>query len=174
MNHSNPDIYDPNYKHDKSNRIHETAIVHDNVILGKNNTIGPYSIIGSDGEIRGVKEFKGHVIIGDNNIISEHVTIHRPAEENQKTIIGNNNFIMVHAHIGHDVTIGNDCEICSGVIIGGYCKIENEVKIKLGATIRNRKIIGEKSLIGLGSCVVKDVDPGTIVVGNPAKPLIKK
>lgn len=167
------DIYDPNYRHDASNLIHETAIVHDNVRLGKNNVIGPYTVIGSNGEIRGVKDFKGQVIIGDNNIISEHVTIQRPAED-AKTSIGNNNLIMAHAHVGHDVTIENDCEICSGVILGGYVTVKNKAKIKLGAIIRNRKKIGEEALVGLGACVVKDVEAKTVVIGNPAKVFVKQ
>lgn len=168
------DIYDQNYKHDASNVIHETAIIYDNVVMGKNNIIGPYCVIGSDGEIRDAKEFKGQVVIGSNNKISEHVTIQRPAKEDAKTTIGDSNMLMAHSHIGHDVSIGSNCEICSGVVIGGYVTIKNGAKLKLGAIIRNRKIIGEDVLVGLGACVVKDVADKTIVIGNPAKPYIKK
>lgn len=159
----------------KGNRIHKTAIIFDNVLLGSGNTIGPYSVIGSNGEMRGVDQeaFKGTVVIGDNNVISELVTIQRPFVEGQRTMIGNNNIIMAHSHIGHDVHIGDDCEICSGVIVGGYAVVENNVKIKLGATIRNRKRIKIGALVGLGAAVVKDVEAGTVVVGNPARVLKK-
>jgi acyl-[acyl carrier protein]--UDP-N-acetylglucosamine O-acyltransferase len=171
---NNNDIYNPMSKYHESNIIHETAIIYDNVEIGKNNVIGAYSVIGSNGEMRGVNQsdFKGKVVIGNNNVISELVTIQRPYTDNA-TIIGDNNIIMAHSHIGHDVNIGSNCEICTGSIIGGYAKISNSVKVKLGVTIRNRKVIGKGALIGLGAVVVKDVADNTIVVGNPAKQLIK-
>jgi UDP-N-acetylglucosamine acyltransferase len=164
------DMYDPNYRFDASNQIHETAIIHYNVTMGKGNKIGAYTVIGSDGEIRGIKEFKGKVVIGDNNIISELVTIQRPANE-ASTIIGDDNLIMAHSHIGHDAKIGSNCEISTGSIIGGYATVRDGAKIKLGVTVRNRKVVGKNAIAGMGSVVVKDVDEGSIVVGNPAKVL---
>ena len=164
------DFYDKYFMFDKSNIIHDTAIIYDNVIMGKNNIIGAYTVIGSNGEIRGVKqdEFKGNIIIGDGNVISEMVTIQRPFDETS-TKIGNDNIFMAHSHIGHNVEIGNNIEICSGSIIGGYSKIGDDTKIKLGVTVRNRKIIGKGCIIGMGSVVVKDIEDYKIQVGNPAK-----
>jgi UDP-N-acetylglucosamine acyltransferase len=155
---------------DTSNIIHPTAIIYDNVEMGINNIIGAYSVIGGNGEIRGKNqnEFKGKVIIGSNNVISELVTIQRPFEE-AETKIGDNNIIMAHSHIGHDIVIGNNCEVCTGTIIGGYAVIEDGVKLKLGVTVRNRKKIGKATLVGLGSAVVKDIEDNKIVYGNPAK-----
>lgn len=169
------DIYDPNSRHDSSNKIHETAIIHDCVTLGKGNTIGPYTVIGGNGEIRGKvpADFKGTVQIGDNNVISELVTIQRPFDEGKKTVIGSDNLIMAHSHVGHDVVIGNGCEICTGTILGGYVQVGDGAKIKLGVTVRNRKKVGKNSLTGMGAVVVKDVEDQQTVVGNPAKPLNK-
>jgi acyl-[acyl carrier protein]--UDP-N-acetylglucosamine O-acyltransferase len=164
-------LHEAEYINIDGNYIHRTAIIYPNVRLGKGNWIGAYTVIGSNGEIRGKdqKEFKGNVSIGDNNVISEHVTIQRPFEF-RTTYIGNDNLIMAHSHIGHDVKILDSCEICTGAIIGGYTIIKSGVKVKLGATLRNRLIIEENALIGLGSSVVKDVKERSIVYGNPAKP----
>lgn len=164
------DLYDSNSRFDKSNIIHETAIIYDNVIMGKNNIIGAFTVIGSNGEMRGVKQedFQGFVKIGDNNVISELVTIQRPFEADKGTFVGNNNIIMAHSHMGHDSIVENNCEICTGTIIGGYAIIKNGAKIKVGCTIRNRKVIGENALIGMGAVVVKDIEANKIVFGNPA------
>jgi len=166
------DIYDP-YSHFDGNEIHHTAIIYPNVKMGKGNKIGAYCVIGSDGEIRDCKEFNGSVELGDNNVISELVTIQRPKDKDAKTKIGSNNIIMAHSHIGHDVIVGDNCEISTSSVIGGYVEIGNNSKIKLNVTIRNRKKIGENCIIGMGSVVVKDVESGLTIVGNPAKPLIK-
>ena len=165
------DLYNTDWINIDGNFIHKTAIIHPNVKLGKNNWIGAYTVIGSNGEIRGKnqKEFKGSVIIGNDNIISEFVSIQRPFDESF-TKIGDNNIIMAHSHIGHDVVIENNCEICSGCIIGGYAIIKNGAKLKLGCTVRNRLVIGNGALIGLGSAVVQNVFDGAVVYGNPAKP----
>lgn len=171
----NKQIYNMEWIEIDGNKIHHTAIIFPCVKLGKGNIIGPYTVIGSNGEIRGkhFDEFKGEVIIGDSNVISEHVTIQRPFDNDKATIIGNDNLIMAHSHIGHDVHIGDQCEICTGTIIGGYTIIESGVKLKLGVTVRNRLRIGMKSLIGLGSTVVKNVPADSIEYGNPSKPKMK-
>lgn len=164
-------LYNNEWINIDGNNIHKTAIIYPNVKLGTGNTIGPYCVIGGNGEIRGVKQtdFKGSVWIGNNNVISEHVTIQRPFE-NKKTIVGHGNLIMAHVHIGHDATISNDCEICTGSVIGGHVVIADRAKIKLNCTVRNRCIIGFDSIVGMGSVVTKNVANGQTVYGNPAKP----
>lgn len=156
---------------DPSNIIHPTAIIYDNVELGKSNTIGPYTVIGSNGEMRNVKQedFRGKVIIGNNNVISEFVSIQRPLKEGCITKVGDNNIIMAHSHIGHDAQVGNNTEICSGTIIGGYAEVADEVKLKLGVTVRNRCKVGGGSLIGMGGVVVKNIGENEVCYGNPAK-----
>jgi len=153
------------------NYIHRTAIINNNVKLGRGNRIGAYTVIGSNGEIRGVNqnEFKGEIIIGDNNVISEMVTIQAPYEKGAKTIIGSNNIIMAHAHIGHDAVIGDNCEICCTSIIAGYVNVQNGAKIKLGCVTRNRITIGENTIVGMGSVVISDIPNNCVYVGNPAK-----
>lgn len=76
---------------------------------------------------------------------------------------------MAHAHLGHDVTVGDNCEICTGVILGGYSTIEDGARIKLGVTVRNRLKVGKDAVVGMGAVVVKNVTAGSTVVGNPAK-----
>jgi UDP-N-acetylglucosamine acyltransferase len=164
------DFYHSEWINIEGNHIHRTAIIHPNVRMGKGNWIGAYAVIGGNGEIRGKAQtdFAGWVEIGDNNVISELVTIQRPFDQTP-TRIGSGNIIMAHAHVGHDATIGDNCEICTGVIIGGYAVIKDEAKVKLGVTVRNRKTVGTGALVGLGAAVVADVGDGEVWFGNPAK-----
>ena len=164
-------IYNNDFINVNGNEIHHTAIINDNVKLGRGNRIGAYTVIGSFGEVRGMKpeDFKGSVEIGDNNIISELVTIQTPVDGVTK--IGNNNIITAHTHIGHDVQLGDDCEVCISCL-GGYAKIGNGTRIKMWSVIRNRITIGERVTVGMGSVVVSDVPDDSVIFGNPAKPAI--
>jgi acetyltransferase-like isoleucine patch superfamily enzyme len=46
--------------------------------------------------------------------------------------------------------------------------------IGTGATILGGVTIGERAFVGAGSVVTRDVPPGAVVAGNPARPLGKK
>lgn len=161
------ELYNNKYINIDSNHIHETAIIGDNVKLGKGNVIMPYAVIGETGFIRDSKKGRRMVYIGDNNKIGCHASIMSGMEGD--TVIGNNNLIMNYANIGHDVLIESDCEIGAGVIIAGFSRICSKVKIKIGALIRNRITIGKSSLIGMGAVVINDVKEHQTVLGNPAR-----
>jgi UDP-N-acetylglucosamine acyltransferase len=163
--------YDTEWINIDGNHVHRTAIVHPNVKMGTGNWIGAYSVIGGNGEIRGVdqKTFEGYVSIGDNNIISEHVTIQRPHERGAGTIVANGCILMAHCHIGHNAHIGHQVEICSGAVVGGYAIVKVGAMVKLGAIIRNRVTVENYSVVGMGAVVTKDVPYNTTVYGNPAK-----
>ena len=163
--------YDTEWINIDGNHVHRTAIVHPNVKMGTGNWIGAYSVIGGNGEMRDVdqREFKGFVDIGQNNTISELVTIQRPYEEGDITSVGSDCIIMAHVHIGHNAMISNEVELCSGVIVGGYATVRSKAKIKIGAAIRNRISIGNSAVVGMMACVIKDVKHHTTVYGNPAK-----
>ncbi len=60
--------------------------------------------------------------------------------------------------------IGRDWQISSTFVKKG-------VTIGAGAVIICGVTIGEDAVIGAGSVVTKDVEPGSTVVGNPAKPI---
>ncbi len=161
-------LIDPRFP---KNKIHHTAIVGNNVKLGKNNIIMPYAVIGQSGFIRKGENPKGVIVIGNENVIGCYVNI--MAGLKGRTFIGDDNLIMNHSNIGHDVMIHSNCEIGAGTIVNGYARIKSEVKIKSGCVIRNRIEIGKDIIVGQASNVTKDLTiPGTYY-GNPVK-LIKR
>lgn len=85
------------------------------------------------------------------------------------TVIGARTWLLKHSHVGHDAVIGCDCEIACGAVVGGSCIIGDRVKIGLNAVILPFVKIGDSARIGAGAIVTKDVPPGEIWVGNPAR-----
>ena len=156
-----------------NNKIHSTALIGDNVILGKNNIIYPYAVIGMTGFIREDSNATNKILIGNNNWIGNFTSIMCGKEK--PTIIGDNNLIMNYVNIGHDVTVGNDNEIGARSIVAGFAEIGNENKIKLNCTIRNRVIIKNENIIGMGSTITKNFDvEAWIIYGSPARKIKRR
>ena len=163
------DLYSE-YNFHESNDIHPTAIIHENVIMGHDNRVGPFTVIGSEGEILNSdpSKFRGGVVIGDGNVINSHVTIDRPEGESE-TSIGNNNLIMRHTHIGHDVVIGSNCIIRTHTVIAGHCVLYDFVNVGLNATIIKRSRVGFGAYVGAAAMLNKHASPYGVYVGTPAK-----
>lgn len=83
------------------------------------------------------------------------------------------NFVTMHIRsgAGHDVRVGDYCEIEASVITGGGVSIEDFVTIHPGAIITPHKRIGHHAVVGAGAVVVRHVKPGITVYGNPAQRL---
>jgi UDP-N-acetylglucosamine acyltransferase len=141
------------------NNIHPTAIIYPNVELGKNVTIGAYCVIGGPPEYSDVFNIQEptrntyySVVIGDNTVIRDHVTINHGTTPDdagiQHTRIGNWCYIMSHSHIGHDCRIGDLCVLHSGSIIGGFTTINRESRIGLNASIHPKSYLHEGTMLG--------------------------
>jgi len=148
--------------------IHPTAIVDPCVELGANVQIGPYAVIGLEGEIRDDRNKEGTVLIGDGTIIRAHVTVDRGTEGNA-TIIGPNSYLMTKSHVGHDVKTEEHLTLSSGAKIGGGCLLGHHVNIGLNAVIHQRLFIGSFCMIGMGAVVIRPVPDTLKVVGSPAR-----
>ena len=123
--------------------------------------------------------------IGDNSRIGPFVEIQRGA------IIGANCKIQSHAFISTGVTIEDDVFVSHGVVFvndkfpratsEGRLQTEDDwellpTTVSQGATLGSGAIIlggvqiGEHALVGAGAVVTRDVEPGLVVAGNPARP----
>jgi len=87
----------------------------------------------------------------------------------QPTRVGARTWLMKHVHIGHDATVGADCELAPGVIIGGHCQIGDRVRVGVNACLRPFIRIGDGARIGAGAVVIRDVPAGEVWAGNPAR-----
>jgi sugar O-acyltransferase (sialic acid O-acetyltransferase NeuD family) len=83
--------------------------------------------------------------------------------------IGENTIIRSGSHISHHCKIGNHVFIAAGATLGGNVTVNDQAFVGLGAVIRDGITIAEKSFIGAGAVVIKDTEPNSVYIGNPAK-----
>lgn len=164
--------------------IGDNVILHPNVVIecpckiGDGCEIFSGAVIGSDGFGYYTEEnipfrethYKG-VILGKNVDIGANTCVDRGLLTD--TVIGNNVKIDNLCHIAHNATIDDNCLIVAGSIVCGSTHVGRNSYLASNI-IRNQCTIGANAFVGLGAVVVKDVAPGQTVIGNPARPFVKK
>jgi acetyltransferase-like isoleucine patch superfamily enzyme len=123
--------------------------------------------------------------IGDDVKIGTFVEIQKGARIGNRCKISSHTFICEGVtledgvFIGHNVTFTNDL-FPRATNPGGALQTESDWKciptlvkrgasIGSGATLLCGVTVGERSVVGAGSVVTRNVPPGTIVAGNPAR-----
>jgi len=122
----------------------------------------------------------GHsVVIREENVIGDGVWIWSHSTVDYGCRIGSRVRIHNHVYVAQHTVLEDDVFLAPGVMIANdrypvSDRMEGPV-IKRGAviganaTILPGVVIGERALIGAGSVVTKDVPPGAVVYGNPAR-----
>lgn len=110
----------------------------------------------------------GRVIIEDHVEIGANTTIDRGAGPD--TVIGRGTWIDNLVQIGHNVKIGKGCVIVSQTGISGSTVLDDYVMVGGQAGLTGHLKIGKGARIAAQSGVMRDVEPGTEVMGSPALP----
>lgn len=156
-------------------RTHPGSYIGEHVTIGRNCRVGPGAVIGYDGfgytpgpDGTWDRKPETHgVVIGDNVHIGANTCIDRGSYRD--TVIGSGTKIDNLVHIAHNVRVGENCMIIAGAELSGSVVVGDGAWIAPNACVREHLTIGAGAKVGLGAVVVKDVEPGTTVVGNPAR-----
>ena len=157
----------------------ETTFIETGVVIGKNTTIYPFTFIE-----------KG-VIIGTNCFLGPYVRLRGGSQIGNDTQVGN--FLEINRtqigkkvkvkHFGYlgDTRIAEGVNIGAGTVVANYDgKSKQKTKIGKDAFIGSDTVlvapvkVGRGAVTGAGSVVTKDIKPNTVVVGVPAKKLVRK
>jgi sugar O-acyltransferase (sialic acid O-acetyltransferase NeuD family) len=88
--------------------------------------------------------------------------------------LGTGCIINTSASVDHDCVLGNGVHIGPGANLAGEITVGDGSFVGAGATVLPGLNIGADVIIGAGAVVVRDVEAGALMVGNPAKKLIKR
>ena len=135
--------------------------------IGKGTKIFPFASIGTMPQDLKFKGESNSVLIGENNMIREYVTINPGTEGGGgRTIIGNNCLFMISSHVAHDCYVGNNVIIANNVPLGGHAIIEDNVVIGGNSAVQQFTRIGKMAMIGGMTGVLHDVIPYGLSTGN--------
>jgi UDP-N-acetylglucosamine acyltransferase len=168
-------------------RVGAYVVIEDDVIVGEGCEIGAHAVVKRfttlgarnrvfehvtlGGEPQDVK-FGGErsqLLIGDDNLIREGVTIHRASGEGEATLIGNRNFLMIGVHVAHNCVVGDDNVFANNAALAGHITVEDHAFLSNDVGCHQFVRIGRFAMVGGKSKIVQDVLPFFTTDGNPAR-----
>lgn len=153
-------------------RIEPYAVIQKNTRMGKNNHIYAQAVLGGDPQHLSYKGEESWLVIGDNNIVREHVTLNRGSHlGNHTTSIGNNNTFFAGAHVAHDCCIGNHVLFVNYAGVTGHVTVEDYVILGAYSGAHQFSRIGAYSFLLTAAQVKNDIPPYMMVSGEPAVPI---
>tara|TARA_B100000579_G_scaffold62285_1_gene45621 strand:+ start:715 stop:1500 length:786 start_codon:yes stop_codon:yes gene_type:complete len=137
-----------------------------NTTIGMNNLFYPFSSIGSIPQDLKYQGEKSKLIIKNENIFREHVTINTGTEGGgMLTKIGNKCLLMVGVHIAHDCEINNNVIFANNATLAGHVRIDDNSIIGGLSAIHQFVRIGKFAMIGGMSGVEQDIIPYGLYMG---------
>jgi UDP-N-acetylglucosamine acyltransferase len=138
--------------------------------IGRDNHIYQFSTVGEATPDLKYRDEPTKLIIGDNNVIRENVTIHRGTVQDEgETIIGDHNLLMACVHVGHDSVIGNHTILVNNAALAGHVRVGDWAILSGYTLVHQFCKIGEHSFSGMATGIGKDVPAYVTVSGSPAE-----
>ncbi len=149
--------------------LHSHVCISGLTTIGEGNQIFPFAALGFCPQDLKYSGEKSYLIIGDNNTIREHVTMHLGTSGgNMKTVVGNDCLFMAGVHVAHDCIIQDSVIMANQVTLGGHVVVERHATIGGLCAVHQFVRIGAHAMIGGMSGVEKDVVPYASVMGERA------
>lgn len=138
--------------------------------IGANTSISPFATIGTAPQDLGYKNEPTKVIVGENCLLRENVTINRASGEGNVTVIGNKCLLMTGSHVAHN------CKLADEIILANLATLGGHIEVGFGAFIGGMSVfhqnirIGEMCIISGFSAARQDILPYSKGEGRPTYP----
>jgi len=145
------------------------SIIRSGTIIYAGSKLGDHFECGHRVTIREKADIGHHVRIGTLSDIQGHCTIGNYVRFHSNVHIGHKSVVKDYVWIFPYVVLTNDPHPPSETLLG--VTVEEFAVIATMSVILPGVTVGRDSLVGASSMVRKDVEPETVVAGNPAKPV---
>ncbi len=152
------------------------AVLLEKVRTGKDCLIHSGAVLGCDGfgilpaaEGNGPVKIPqlGGVVLGDEVEIGACTTVDRGTLDD--TVVGDFTKVDDHVHIAHNTVIGKNCIVVAMTGIAGSAVLEDNVVMAARSGVKDHTRIGRGATVAANAGAIKDVPPGAVVSGFPAR-----
>jgi UDP-N-acetylglucosamine acyltransferase len=141
-------------------RVDEHVVIQGPTRIGQRCRFFPFGSIGFPPQDLKYKGEPTELIVGDDNIFREYVTVHRgTVQGGGRTVIGNHNFVMAYSHIAHDCILGDHIILANAATLAGHVTIYDHATIGAFSGVHQFCKVGFHGFVGGYSVITKDVLP---------------
>ncbi len=150
-------------------RLLAGTVLHAGAQLGTSCTVGPYAVIAGEPMDTAFRGEPSGVVIEDDVVIREFVTVHRATGEGSLTRVGAGTLLMSYAHVSHNTVVGRRCVLTTSVQLGGHSEIGDRANVGSSSLLHQFCRVGPYAMFGAASAANQDVLPFAMARGNPAR-----
>lgn len=141
-------------------RVDEHVVIEGPTRIGRRCRFFPFGSIGLPPQDLKYGGERTELIVGDDNVFREYVTVHRgTVQGGGRTVIGNHNFMMAYSHIAHDCILGNHIILANAATLAGHVTIADHATIGAFSGVHQFCKVGFHGFVGGYSVITKDVLP---------------
>ncbi len=144
-------------------RIASHSVVYEGVVLGRSVRVG-HRVVIREGVVVGEGS-----LIGTGSVLDSRVYVGRRVSIQSMVYLPAGTRIEDDVFIGPGAVFTNDRYPPSSRLRGAV--VERGAVIGAGAVVTPGVVIGERAVVAAGAVVTRDVEPGVVVAGVPAKPI---
>ena len=163
-------VIGPDVKIGPDTIIEPHVVIRGPTTIGARNHIYQFSTVGEATPDLKYHDEPTELLIGNDNIIRENVTIHRGTVQDRGiTQLGDHNLIMAYVHVGHDSVVGNNTILVNNTALAGHVVVGDWAILSGYTLVHQFCKIGAHSFSGMGTAIGKDVPAFVTVAGSPAE-----
>ncbi len=153
----------------RGSRLESHVVVTGRTTLGAGCRVFPFACLGHRPQDLKYRGEQSDLVIGDNNQIREHVTMHPgTAHGGGTTRVGDDGLFMAGVHIAHDCQVGNGVIMANNATLAGHVELQDFAFLGGLSAVHQFVRIGRQAMVGGLAGVEADVIPYGTVLGNRA------